>query len=314
MLMSIITAPPEAPQQYAPSPQPSPAPRLDSVDRRIIEAVRDVGPVKTWSLLNWLAQDEGERSRTDGRVARLNLWDRVRRLKRLKVIFGVGRNEVAATKRSRQPARPRPRRRKRSVVSAPEFCGVSATCPPPMQTLAESNEPPETQMVQVTAPKGADEQEPQESKTAPDPAQVAQAAQNLARLPRRPKRRWSGWIGSARSYRNMPIRLSGGREVYAFGVMHGRIVFTAQPDGAVGAVQGLGDVWGVVPAHLVEVVKNPAAVLLGSLKRGVREAPSATKASAARANGCKPCRAGRKRGRPRRSASGGSKHFECALQ
>jgi DNA-binding Lrp family transcriptional regulator len=299
-VLSIICAPASAPQQYVPPPQPPTTPKLDLIDRRIIEAVREHGPVKLWSLLNWLAQDEGERSRTDGRVARLNLWDRVRRLKRLKVIFGVGRNEVAATKRSRQPARPRPRRRKRSVVSAPEFCGVSATCAPPMQTLTDFNEPPETQMVRVTTPKGANAQEPQETNTVPDAAQVAEAARSLASLPRRPRRRWSGMIGSVRSYRNMPIRLPDQRVVFALGAKHGRVPYTSQPDGPIGSVEGIWRDWGVVPAHLVEVVRNPAAMLLGGLKRGTKEAPSPRKQMAARLNGCRPVRAGsRPRGRPR---------------
>lgn len=49
--------------------------------------------------------------------------------------------------------------------------------------------------------------------------------------------------------------------------------------------------------------KNPAAVLFGSLKRGVRERPSAKKARAARCNGSRPPRAGsRPRGRPRKAA------------
>jgi hypothetical protein len=73
MLITEIVAPFGAQQICPPPPPPPPAPRLDSVDQRIVDAVRDVGPVKTWSLLNWLAEDEGARSRADGREARRSL-------------------------------------------------------------------------------------------------------------------------------------------------------------------------------------------------------------------------------------------------
>lgn len=247
-MLDVIIAPEDRQQVYTPPPLPVPLSRLDRTDERIVEAVRQHGPVKLWSLLNWLAQDEGERSRADGRDFRRILWDRVKRLKRLKLIFGRGRNQITTTRPTSSSTRPRPRRHKPSVESAPESCGVSATCPPPMPTLAESNEPPETQMVQVTVPKGADEQELQESKTAPDPAQVAQAARSLASLPRRPRRRWSGMIGSVRSYRNMPIRLLDERLVYALGAKHGRVPYTSQPDGPIGSVEGIWRDWGVVHA------------------------------------------------------------------
>jgi hypothetical protein len=135
-------------------------------------------------------------------------------------------------------------------------------------------------------------------KIATGSAQVAEAARRLARLPRRLKRRWSGWIGPIRSYRGMVVRLPSGREVCALGARRGQVPFTSQPDGLLGALDGLGRDWGVVPAHLVEIVKNPAAVLLGAQKAGKRERPSVAKVNAARLNGLVPCRPGRRRGRP----------------
>jgi hypothetical protein len=49
----------------------------------------------------------------------------------------------------------------------------------------------------------------------------------------------------------------------------------------------------------VDVVRNPHAVLLGRLKAGTVERPSALKAASARRNGRQPPRPGRRRGRPR---------------
>ena len=303
MLVSIITAPPEAPQVCNCSPQAPPVPQLDAVDRRIIEAVREHGPVTIWSMLNWLSQDEGARSRAEGRQARLDLWHhRIKRLKRLGLVFGRARNELAVLEPDRHPTRPhpRPRWRKRSVVSMPDFCGVSATSPPPMPTLADFTKQDENQLVLIATRNRANEQEPQVTETAPDQALVAQAARSLASLPRRPRRQWSGMIGRIRCYRNMPIRLPDGRDVYALGAKRGLVVFTRQADGPIGSVEGVGRDWGAIRADLTVVIKNPMAQILGSRKRGVRERKSAAKAAAARVNGSIPCAPGKRRGRPRK--------------
>jgi hypothetical protein len=65
----------------------------------------------------------------------------------------------------------------------------------------------------------------------------------------------------------------------------------------------LGRNWGVIRANQVQVIKNEAAILLGRFKKGIFERKSEAKASAARSNGAKPCRPGRKRGRPRQMAA-----------
>ncbi|HEY6180863.1 MAG TPA: hypothetical protein VIW67_01390, partial [Terriglobales bacterium] len=53
-------------------------------------------------------------------------------------------------------------------------------------------------------------------------------------------------------------------------------------------------------ADQVRVLKSPAAVLLGSLKRGIKEQPSEKKRLACRRNGLRPCKPGRRRGRPKK--------------
>ena len=133
------------------------------------------------------------------------------------------------------------------------------------------------------------------------PVQASEAGRALTRLPRHLKRRWSGWIGPVRCFKNMLIRLHDGRVVYALGARRGHVVFTSQADGPIGSLDGVGRDWGVLRADLVTVVKNPLAQILGSRKRGIREAPSALKAASCRANGRCPVHAGhRPRGRPSR--------------
>jgi hypothetical protein len=64
----------------------------------------------------------------------------------------------------------------------------------------------------------------------------------------------------------------------------------------------------VVPATNLTVLPNPAAAILGRMKRGKREKPSAAKKATAIKNGRMPCRAGRNRGRPTRRSSTAPPH------
>jgi hypothetical protein len=299
-VINIISAPPKAPQICSPSPLQLLAPRLDPIDRLIIETVKEHGPVKLWSLLNYLAQEEGERSRAEGRKARLNLWRyRIKRLKWLGLVFGRGRNQLAITRSELQLRRRQPRRSKGSVLNVPHSSDVSVGNSQTHQPKVDSLKPVPAQLVSRTSAEYSLSVDSMKTQTAPDASQITEAAQELARLPRRPKRRWSGWIGSVRSYRNMPAHLTDGRVVYVYGARRGRVVFTSQPDGPIGSKQGLLRDWGVLPASQVVLAKNEAAVALGRLKKGVREIKSVDKVSAARRNGAKPCRPGKKRGRPR---------------
>ena len=129
-------------------------------------------------------------------------------------------------------------------------------------------------------------------------SEVSVAATALARRPRM-RKKWSGWIGSTRSYCGMPIRLSTGEEVFAFGALRGRVVWSRQPGVLADRIHAVGVDWGVVPASAVEIVRNPHAVLLGRLKAGTAERRSALKAASSRRNGAMPTRRGR-RGRPPR--------------
>jgi hypothetical protein len=129
-------------------------------------------------------------------------------------------------------------------------------------------------------------------------AEASAAAITLARLPRQ-RKIWSGWIGPTRSYCGMPIKLPNGEQVYVFGTLRGRVVWSRVPGDLVNLLNGVGVDWGVLPAGRVKVVKNQQAALLGRLKAGKVERPSRRKQEAARANGCRPPRPGsRPRGRP----------------
>lgn len=117
VIFSYAIVGPDPAQVAAPKPPPAPALPVDQIDQEIVTRVRDLGRVKTWSLLDRLVQDQGALNRAESRDARRALWGRVRRLKRLKLIHGVGRNEIAAMKPVRDPARPGPKSGKRFDLS-----------------------------------------------------------------------------------------------------------------------------------------------------------------------------------------------------
>lgn len=72
---NVICAPPDAPQIPVPNPPPPPKPpRLDWIDERIIEVVREYEPLKLWQALNLASEEMSPRSRAEGREVRLKLW------------------------------------------------------------------------------------------------------------------------------------------------------------------------------------------------------------------------------------------------
>ena len=96
----------------------------------------------------------------------------------------------------------------------------------------------------------------------------------------------------------MPIRLPTGEAVFAFGALRGRVIWSREPGVLTGSIDGAGVHWGVLPAEKVLVVKNEHAVRLGQLKSGKVERKSEAKSTAARLNGTRPCKDGKRRGRP----------------
>lgn len=127
------------------------------------------------------------------------------------------------------------------------------------------------------------------------PLAVSSAAAALAKLPRKRKRPWSGWIQGKHMRRDDLVIVPGGQVRRIFGAVRGAVIVWKNPIPETG-----------LPAEIfraadLSLFKNPSAVLLGSLKRGCKEAPSKKKRRACRINSSKPPKAGsRPRGRPRK--------------
>lgn len=119
------------------------------------------------------------------------------------------------------------------------------------------------------------------------------AAVTLGSLPKNRPKIWSGWIGDQHYWRGRLAIHSDGQVVEVIGVQRGlALVKWTDPQWLEGERHL------VLPVSELNVYKNPAASWLGRLKFGVKERPSAAKAAAAKRNGSKPCRPGKKRGRP----------------
>ena len=115
-------------------------------------------------------------------------------------------------------------------------------------------------------------------------------------LPRSPKNtHWlTGWLDDRTRLRHkQPVLTPEGETMLVVAAKRGEVLVMTPEEAPLGVSP-----FRLLQAHEVRIAKNQHAVLLGSLKRGVREKPSKRKAEAARRNGCCPCRPGKKRGRP----------------
>lgn len=261
-------------------------------------AVREAGRIKTWSLLNRLTRSEDACSRSAGQAARLNLLPRLARLKRLGVIYSAGRNEITASKTVRQPTQRRSMVRRPGVRVSPGIEGVSARNPPSRTLKPDIKQEGDPELLRRCAAFCAANVNVEKTKSDPSAEDVRAAARILSQLPMNPKRKFTGWLGGKRCWRGQAILLPDSRRVFVWGCRRGRVIWSLDPEELLFSVAGAGSTWGFAPGPKVTLAKNSAAVLLGKLKRDVREKASALKSSTAQRNGCMPCHPGRKRGRP----------------
>lgn len=130
-------------------------------------------------------------------------------------------------------------------------------------------------------------------------ADVYMAASHLRKLRQEAQNRaprvYTGRIDRKRGWRGLPVIVPGGKLGNLILAKRGIAVVSWTDPFSVRANR-------IGYFHVTDLVrfKTPAAVLLGSLKRGAKEQPSARKAKAARINGsCLPRPGSRPRGRPR---------------
>jgi hypothetical protein len=295
-LFNVIAAPPSAPQIAVPTPlPPSKPPRLDPTDELLLEHLRDAGACPVWVLLNSVTDALMPPDRASGRLLRVQLWDRLKRLRKLGLAFTLGRNRISADKPD-PTTRRHVRSRRQTVTGSRSAPAVSAVALSTTHDLRCPGIVPPDQGIVSSEQASALVTEPEQTESAPAPSEITQAARSLARLPRSQPRRLTGWLHGEHCWRGRLVVLPDGERASILWCSRGRILLRNYRD------LDFADyaLWGARREHQVRFHKSPEAILLGSLKAGVKERPSRLKQDAARRNGCKPVRTGsRPRGRPR---------------
>ena len=288
-----------------PSPLPLPTPpKLDWLEQRILDNVRDCEPAKYWSILNLVSEEMAQSSREQGRAARMQLVTKMQRLIDLGLVFRIRGNMVATYKPAPiRAAKRKPRRRKPTVGITPAAPAVSKDMAVP--TLEVRNPPqavkPQTQNIPRTS--NPPTRAAGKTQSALSAELVTAAARELATLPRNQPRKYTGWLHGQHCWRGRLLVMANGMVLPLVWCQRGRVItdchcFSTNFKSLAEEAAFL-RVW-TPSENQIALHKSPAAVLLGRLKAGVSERPSAAKSAAARRNGAMLVRPGsRPRGRPR---------------
>lgn len=125
----------------------------------------------------------------------------------------------------------------------------------------------------------------------------SKAAAALGAMPKRRRKRWTGWLDGTHFWHGRKAVLPGGQVVVVEGVLRGEALVSWDDPLWLEGIRHQ-----VVRIEDLSVYKTPAAIWLGKLKSGCKERKSEVKAAASRRNGCSPCRDGKRRGKPAKSA------------
>ena len=286
----IVIAPASSPQVYVPPLRGV----LHPLAPLVMAAIRQHGPdpINMWSIINALAKVQKPVDRDHHESWRLRYWGAIRELQRVGLLFRH-RSLIALKDFVCRLSLKSAKRLSRSVCKAdsqkPESNAPGATA----ETAQNIAQTAKNELYVGSQNTLADT--PETKSATPTMDEISTAASSLAQRPRPWKRKWTGFLHGERLRRRSFVQVPSGEVRVAYVVLRGKVLVFAPEDSE--------RVFDRYDASEVRRIKHPAAVTLGSLKSGVRERPSAAKATAARRNGCQPCRAGsRPRGRPRRLA------------
>ena len=291
-----------------PSP-PKPVVR-ELADCRVLHYLRERQgqPCHVMQMLNALTKLDRPRNRMERRRSFRWHLERLPILLREGVIRRCGRKHVILLARGQAlPPTPSPVGPRRAEVEYAKRLAIEAR----LHALAVHRREPQPELAAVANEPISESDEcalhpvpPEQAPVVAEPSltpddlleAVHLSAVALARLPRKPKRKWSGWIDDRnRIWRGRHIVTPEGDVMGAAIAHRGRVLAYHLADEVPHGVRP----FRALTVDQVQLWRNPAAIVLGSRKAGVRERPSAVKQATARRNGAMPCRPGKRRGRPR---------------
>ena len=293
-------------QAYDPTPAATSISPLRGVQHPrapvVLAHMRQYGrePVNLWRVINALtkAEDKEGDDRGQRRFRRLCFWVAIRELLKVKMLYRHYAEIATADFAYRSRRRPAKRLLPSARRSDSESAGSNLTEPQAEKTV----QAPKT----TTTPAGKATSINQTAQapplitqsagtTRPTAEQVCGAATLLAQRPHPRKRKWTGVLNGERVRRNTLVAVPTGEVLRAILILRGWVYVIRSPDEPDRFMERF-------KASEVRRIANPAAQVLGSLKRGVRERPSEAKRRACLSNCSKPPRAGKRpRGRPRRT-------------
>ena len=209
-----------------PSPLPLPTPpKLDWLEQRILDNVRDCEPAKYWSILNLVSEEMAQSSREQGRAARMQLVTKMQRLIDLGLVFRIRGNMVATYKPAPiRAAKRKPRRRKPTVGITPAAPAVSKDMAVP--TLEVRNPPqavkPQTQNIPRTS--NPPTRAAGKTQSALSAELVTAAARELATLPRNQPRKYTGWLHGQHCWRGRLLVMANGMVLPLVWCQRGRVI------------------------------------------------------------------------------------------
>ena len=311
-VIDIIIAP-----EYAPPVNPLTAAGVEHpLAQEVMAAVRQHGPtpVALWKLINSLANARNPDYRARRRCWRLRYWGACRELLKAKLLVRHG--PLIAP--SEFACRPKPRSQDRRLFSpvkskVPLLPSVGASTSKTggsssvVTTAKEAGSGPQAPEIEVVVGNLSTLDCPSETQSAPAPELVSKAASALARLPRNQPRKPTGWLHGQHCWRGRLLELPDGEVAALHWCSRGRVLLSGYRedplvDENTEFIRHL--LWAVRREKDVRLHKRPEAVLLGSQKAGKVERRSEAKARAARLNGLRPCRPGKRRGRPTQARRG----------
>lgn len=314
MLSILIDPCPHSPSEFHKKdqvPKPEPFKPRDIIDKDILAEIRSDASRREgyWDLVNKVTCLQNPTTRSEARYYRTEVMNHIRDLLKMGILFRAQFKQIS-TKRPedqywipRSKHRPIPRSTDKKV-SASNQQVISRAIPSTKHSVYDLSKLFTTNKVSnnKSAPVNTFEKAKSAEKTIADTApknvqpldvrqikreQVSRFAKALAKL-RHQQKNWTGYIQGQPIYHGQIAKLADGRWVKLDRCEGGTVFYRVPYPTAPGQIAGQGPSgYYQTEASNIQLTGNLAARVLGHLKRGCKERPSAAKMRANRQNSLK---------------------------